>query len=56
MDRLPAEAEKLCAASPYDFSDLKAVFINCTLKRSPRHRSRRSVDEDHAAHAAIEVT
>ena len=22
-------------ASPYDFSDLKAVFINCTLKRSP---------------------
>jgi multimeric flavodoxin WrbA len=35
MDRLPAEAEQLCAASPYDFSDLKAVFINCTLKRSP---------------------
>jgi hypothetical protein len=35
MDRLPAEAEKLCTASPYDFSDLKAVFINCTLKRSP---------------------
>ena len=35
MDRLPAEAERLCAASPYDFSDLRAVFINCTLKRSP---------------------
>src|SRR6188472_4392000 len=35
MDRLPAEAEELCANSPYDFSDLKAVFINCTLKRSP---------------------
>jgi multimeric flavodoxin WrbA len=35
MDRLPAEAEELCAASPYDFSDLKAVFVNCTLKRSP---------------------
>jgi multimeric flavodoxin WrbA len=35
MERLPAEAEQLCAASPYDFSDLKAVFINCTLKRSP---------------------
>jgi len=35
MDRLPVEAEELCAASPYDFSDLKAVFINCTLKRSP---------------------
>ena len=35
MDRLPAEAEQLCAASPYDFSDLKAVLINCTLKRSP---------------------
>src|SRR4051812_38785083 len=35
MDHLPAEAEQLCAASPYDFSDLKAVFVNCTLKRSP---------------------
>jgi multimeric flavodoxin WrbA len=35
MDRLPPEAEELCANSPYDFSDLKAVFINCTLKRSP---------------------
>ena len=35
MDRLPAEAEQLCAASQYDFSDLRAVFVNCTLKRSP---------------------
>ena len=35
MDRLPPEVEQLCAASPYDFSDLKAVFVNCTLKRSP---------------------
>ena len=35
MDRLPAEAEQLCAASPYDFTDLRAVFVNCTLKRSP---------------------
>jgi multimeric flavodoxin WrbA len=35
MDRLPAEAEALCAASPHDFSDLKAVFVNCTLKRWP---------------------
>jgi multimeric flavodoxin WrbA len=35
MDRLPAEAEELCAASPYDFSDVNAVFVNCTLKRSP---------------------
>ena len=35
MDRLPAEAEELCANSPHDFTDLKAVFINCTLKRSP---------------------
>jgi multimeric flavodoxin WrbA len=35
MDRLPPEAEQLCAASPYDFSDLRALFINCTLKRSP---------------------
>lgn len=27
--------EKLCAESRWDFSDLKALFLNCTLKRSP---------------------
>ena len=27
--------EQLAAESRWDFSDLKAVFINCTLKRSP---------------------
>ena len=27
--------EQLCADSPWDFSDLRALFINCTLKRSP---------------------
>jgi multimeric flavodoxin WrbA len=27
---------KQCESSEYDFSDLKAVFLNCTLKKSPR--------------------
>ncbi|MCP4384996.1 MAG: flavodoxin family protein [Hyphomicrobiales bacterium] len=27
--------EQLCADNPFDFSGLKAVFINCTLKPSP---------------------
>ncbi len=27
--------EELCSQSQWDFSDLKALFINCTLKRSP---------------------
>jgi multimeric flavodoxin WrbA len=27
--------EDLCAQSPWDFSDVRALFINCTLKRSP---------------------
>jgi multimeric flavodoxin WrbA len=35
MERLPAKVEQLCAESPYDFGDLRAMFINCTLKRSP---------------------
>lgn len=26
---------KLCATSEWDFSGLKALFMNCTLKRSP---------------------
>ena len=27
--------EELCAQTTWDFSDLSAVFVNCTLKRSP---------------------
>jgi multimeric flavodoxin WrbA len=26
---------EMCASSRWDFSDLKALFLNCTLKRSP---------------------
>ncbi len=27
--------EQLCTESQWDFSDLRALFVNCTLKRSP---------------------
>ena len=27
--------EQLCDSSGWNFSDLKAIFLNCTLKRSP---------------------
>ena len=27
--------EALCAQSQWDFGDLRALFVNCTLKRSP---------------------
>jgi len=32
---LDARQRELCDGSKWDFSDLRAVFINCTLKRSP---------------------
>ena len=32
---LDARQEELCAASHWDFSGLRAIYINCTLKRSP---------------------
>src|SRR5690242_5087640 len=32
---LTEKQEELCRQSQWDFSDLRAVFINCTLKRSP---------------------
>ena len=35
MPELTEKKEELCATSRWDFSDLKAVYINCTLKRSP---------------------
>ena len=27
--------EELCESSTWDFSDLRALYVNCTLKRSP---------------------
>ncbi|MGH2946867.1 MAG: flavodoxin family protein [Solirubrobacteraceae bacterium] len=35
MTALTDKQERLCAQSPWDFSDLSAVYVNCTLKRSP---------------------
>jgi multimeric flavodoxin WrbA len=32
---LNAKQEQLCAGNPWDFSNLGALFLNCTLKRSP---------------------
>ena len=33
--QLNAMQEELCTQSTWDFSDLSAVFVNCTLKRTP---------------------
>jgi multimeric flavodoxin WrbA len=35
MVELTETEEQLCATSRWDFSALRAVYINCTLKRSP---------------------
>ena len=32
---LTTRQEKLCESSTWDFSNLRALFLNCTLKRSP---------------------
>ena len=32
---LNAKQRRMCEESQWDFSDLKALFLNCTLKRSP---------------------
>ena len=32
---LNEKQEELCSQSKWDFSDLKAIFLNCTLKKSP---------------------
>ena len=33
--KLSDQQEQLCSESGWDFSNLKAIFLNCTLKRSP---------------------
>ena len=35
MAELNQKQEEMCTASRWDFSDLSAIFLNCTLKRSP---------------------
>ena len=35
MTDMTERQEELAAESRWDFTDLKALFINCTLKRSP---------------------
>lgn len=35
MLMLSEEQQRLCAESPWDFSDLRAIVFNCTLKPSP---------------------
>ena len=32
---LNAVQEELCQQGQWDFSDLRALFVNCTLKKSP---------------------
>ena len=32
---LSAQQIEICQSADFDFSDLKALFLNCTLKRSP---------------------
>ena len=32
---LTEQQEQLCNSSPCDYSDLRAIFLNCTLKKSP---------------------
>jgi multimeric flavodoxin WrbA len=35
MSSLTPEQERLCEESIWDFSSLRALYVNCTLKRSP---------------------
>jgi multimeric flavodoxin WrbA len=35
MSRLDERQERLCDEAPADYSDLTAIYVNCTLKRSP---------------------
>ena len=50
MTQLSEISEKqieMCESSQWDFSHLRALFLNCTLKRSPEmfHSTRRGVPQ-----------
>ena len=35
MEELNEKQLEMCTTSQWDFSDLSALFLNCTMKRSP---------------------
>ncbi len=45
---------RLCEENSEDFSDLKALFINCTLKKSPQTSNTRGLMD--VAKAIMEIT
>ena len=53
MPDLAERHEALATESKWDFSDLRALFINCTLKRSPEVSNTRALGDivrrDHGA-------
>ncbi|NBC86022.1 MAG: flavodoxin family protein [Bacteroidetes bacterium] len=46
---LSDKQQRLCDDSPYDYSDLSALFLNCTLKPSPHPSHTRSLIDVSAA-------
>src|SRR4051795_4216083 len=45
MAELTAKQEELNESSRWDFSDLRAIYINCTLKRSPEQSHTRGLGD-----------
>ncbi len=45
MPDLAERHEALATESKWDFSDLRALFINCTLKRSPEVSNTRGLGD-----------
>jgi multimeric flavodoxin WrbA len=43
VERLGAMQQQLCEQSRWDFSDLHALYVNCTLKRSPEPSNTRAL-------------
>ncbi len=58
---LSERQERLCTESRWDFSDLSAIFLNCTLKRSPERSHTEGLirvsraNEDGAKHCAMNI-
>ena len=53
MVNLNKKQLEMCKNSKTDYSDLKAVFINCTLKKSPEKNE--DVDNIHNHDPIIEI-
>lgn len=49
MSEMNKKQESLCSSNQWNFSDINALFLNCTLKKSPTQSHTEGLMKSHRA-------